>query len=246
MKQTIIGITLCLDKKGQVRQGVEYAIIRREYAKAVKAAGGQPVFLEPSIDPAVAAGLCDGIIISGGEDIDATLYGAVTRDEKSLEPIERTRWELQLIAACDELQKPILGICYGNQLLNVYYGGTLYQDIAEEYGSHLSHGSSTNQATHTVTFTKDFLNFTRGQRIESAARHHQAVKDVAPGFEVVARADDGVIEAIEGKGHIGIQWHAESDGTASTIYGAFVGRCAGRVTIGDVLQQGEPLEPLQG
>lgn len=225
MKQTIIGITTCLDTKSKIVKNVDYLYVRREYGKAVKAAGAQPIFLDPSIDPDVAADLCDGIVISGGGDIDAQLYGETTREISTLEPLERTKWELELIKACDSRDVPVLGICYGNQLLNVHYGGTLYQDISEELSSNLDHGSSAKQSMHAITFEVDYLGYKAGQRISSAARHHQAIKDIAPGFRVVARADDGVVEAIEGNGHYGIQWHAESDDTAKHIYGEFISIC---------------------
>jgi putative glutamine amidotransferase len=104
----------------------------------------------------------------------------------------------------------------------VHYGGTLYQHIAKETGSGLDHGSTENAAVHYVTFNEDFLGFKKEDVVESASRHHQAVKDLAPGFSAIAYATDGVIEAITGYGHYGIQWHSESDGTAGQIYGSFV------------------------
>lgn len=225
MKQTIIGITTCLDNKGFIREGTEYAYVRREYGKAVRDAGAHPVYLDPSIDPEIAAELCGGIVISGGADIDASLYGAESLDPAANESLERTTWERQLIDACDAQGIPILGICYGQQLLNVHYGGTLYQDIHAECVSALDHGASGGQATHRVLFEEDFLGFSVGDSPEIASRHHQAVKDLAPGFQVVARSEDGLIESIQGHGHYGVQWHAESDQTAASIYGEFVKQC---------------------
>jgi putative glutamine amidotransferase len=192
----------------------------------VRVAGGQPLFLDPGIDPLVAAKLCDGVVISGGEDIDPALYGQAQQGKSQLEPRQRTDWERQLIDACDEWDRPILGICYGEQLLNVHYGGTLYQDVNDDLESHINHGTSQHPAMHTVTFAQDFLGFKRGDKTMVAARHHQAINKVAPGFEIIARADDGGVEAIAGRGHVGVQWHAESDHTSVSIYGAFVAQCA--------------------
>lgn len=223
--QPVIGITTCIDRKGIVREGVEYMYIRTEYGRAVRANGGQPIFLDPSIDPDAAMKLCDGLIISGGEDIHPSFYNETARNVVITEDKDRTAWELTLIEAADSANVPILGVCYGNQLLNVYYGGTLYQDIHKELGSTLNHGSSESQATHDVYFEQDFLGYKKDAVVPSAARHHQAVKDLAPGFSVVARAEDGAIEAIEGNGHYGIQWHGESDGTAALIYGEFIKLC---------------------
>lgn len=222
-KKPVIGITMCIDKTGRISgPGVHYNKIRLEYSEQIQAAGGAPIFLDNNIDPHHAAELCDGIVISGGEDIHPMFYGQEVLHTHRLEPHERTSWERLLIDACDRKNVSILGICYGSQLLNVHYGGTLHQDIAKETGSMLSHGSTKNQTLHHVVFDQDFLGFKAGDRVTSASRHHQAVKDVAPGFSVVARAEDGIIEAIAGYGHFGIQWHSESDGTAPHVYRAFI------------------------
>lgn len=221
----IIGITMCYDKSGQIHEGVEYSFIRREYGEAVRKAGGEPVFLELSIDPVIAAELCDGIVISGGHDIDPAFYGQAKKHIELQEPPERTQWERHLIRRCDEKGVPIFGVCYGSQLLNVHYGGTLYQDIHKEGVAHIDHGSSFGPATHEVKFAADFLGFHQGQKAETVSRHHQAVHELAPGFTAIATSSDGVVEAIAGNGHFGVQWHAESDGTSATLYSAFVKYC---------------------
>lgn len=226
--QPIIGITMCFDSDDLIKPGVEYNYVRREYGLAVQKAGGQPLFLDPTIDPLVAAKLCDGIVISGGEDIDPTLYGQQITGTQQQEPRTRTDWERKLIDACDEWNRPILGICYGEQLLNVHYGGTLYQDIATDLHSQVDHGASISAAFHEIVFEQDFLGYSNGDRTVVAARHHQAIHDVAPGFTVVARSKDGSIEAIAGRGHVGVQWHSESDDTAVKIYGEFVKNCTVR------------------
>lgn len=218
----VIGITMSFDKSGLVRQGVHYNMIRREYSEQIQAAGASPIFLDNTIDPKHAAELCDGIVISGGEDIHPLFYGHESKHAKIIEPPERTEWERSLIDACDRNNIRILGICYGLQLLNIHYGGTLHQDIAKETGSELDHGTSDASAMHNVVFEKDFLGYKSGDTVVSASRHHQAVKDIAPGFSSVARAEDGIIEGLEGYGHYGIQWHAESDSTANRMYGTFI------------------------
>ncbi|HEX7483848.1 MAG TPA: gamma-glutamyl-gamma-aminobutyrate hydrolase family protein [Candidatus Saccharimonadales bacterium] len=227
--QPVIGITMCYDNNDLINKGVEYNYVRREYSEAVRAAGGQPLFLDPGIDPLVAAKLCDGVVISGGEDIDPTLYGQTQQGSADLEPRQRTNWERQLIDACDEWSRPILGICYGEQLLNVHYGGTLYQDVNDDLESHVDHGTSKQAAMHTVTFAQDFLGYSAGDKVTVASRHHQAVHKIAPDFQIIARSDDGGVEAIMGRGHVGVQWHAESDHTAPNIYGVFVAHCAQRL-----------------
>lgn len=225
-KRPVIGITLAYDKTGVIREGVEYGYIRKEYGAEVKAAGGEAIFLDENIDPITAAELCDGIIISGGEDIEPIFYGQTNTFARPTEPAERTAWEQKLIAACDKRSKAILGICYGLQLLNVHYGGTLFQDIRHEFGSEFDHGSSSAPVFHNVTFAENFLGFVRGETVQVASRHHQAVHDLAPGFRPIAVADDDLVEAITNGRHFGIQWHSESDGTAAQIYSAFIKYCA--------------------
>lgn len=226
--EVIIGITMSLDDYDLIRQGVDYNYIRREYGEMVRRAGGQPIFLDPTIDPSFAAQLCDGIVISGGEDIEPDFYDQEDRAGLQKEPRMRTSWEMLLIDACDVNGKPIFGVCYGCQLLNIHYGGSLYQDINDELGSDSEHGTSTAMARHAVTFTRSFMGYQLGDRVEVASRHHQAVKDVAPGFVAVGSSPDGVVEAIASEDHTGVQWHAESDETGEKLYQAFVAKCAAR------------------
>ena len=224
-KKPVIGITLGYDNYDMIREGIQYGYIRKEYAREVAGAGGEPIFLDENINADTAAKLCDGIIISGGQDIEPIFYGQMVTYAQQTEPAERTAWEQKLVTACDKAHIPILGICYGSQLLNVHYGGTLYQDIHKEFGTELAHGASAGAAIHDVTFEIDFLGFSAGQTVQVASRHHQAVREIAPGFSVVATAPDGVIEAITNGRHYGIQWHSESDGTAPQIYSAFITLC---------------------
>lgn len=218
----IIGITLCVDRSDLIRQGIDYSYIRQEYGEQIKAAGGSPIFLDNTIEPEIAAEICDGIVISGGEDIHPSFYNQPIRHAKNLEPSDRTEWERLLIDACDQRGIRILGVCYGSQLLNVHYGGNLYQDIAKEKDTAHIHGRTEKANVHPLTFTAPFLGFEKDVVVDAACRHHQAVKDLGKGMEVAAIAGDGMIEAIAGNGHFGVQWHAEADGTAPTIYGNFV------------------------
>lgn len=226
--QPIIGITTAIDPTGEMYHGFEISYITRDYAKTIRKLGGQPVLLDANIDPMVAAKLCDGIVISGGHDIDPQLYGQVSRNSATKASRERTDWEQRLIDACDAFEKPILGICYGMQLLNVHYGGTLFQDIKDDRHSDLFHGSIKEPVKHAVKFDADFLGYHDGDSAEGTHIHHQAVDRVAPGFKVVAYAKDGGAEAMIGRGHYGIQWHAELDGTAPGIYGEFIKKCQAR------------------
>lgn len=242
--QPIIGITMCIDENVLIRRNANHNYVREEYSAAVRAAGGQPIFIDPEIDPLVAAKLCDGIVLSGGEDIDPRLYGQErqTLPSDPQEPRKRTDWERELIDACDEWQRPILGICYGSQLLNVHYGGTIDQDVMRHEGA-VDHGASEQASMHEIVFEKDFLGYMAGERVAVTARHHQAVDRLAPGFSVVARAADGCVEAITGNGHVGVQWHSECDDTAPQVYGKFVELCKQRQHVAPVAHA-EAAHPL--
>lgn len=223
--QPIIGITTAIDPTGDMYHGFPLTYITREYAKSIRKLGGQPILLDANIDPMIAAKLCDGIVISGGHDIDPRLYGQAPRNNAQKASRERTDWERRLIDACDAFEKPVLGICYGMQLLNVHYGGTLFQDIKDDRNSDLFHGSIKEPVVHEVIFDTNFLGYRSGDSVAGTHIHHQAVDRVAPGFKVVAYAKDGGIEAMIGRGHYCIQWHAELDDTAEGIYGEFIKRC---------------------
>jgi len=229
-KKPVIGVTLCYGQDGQLLPGAKHNLIRREYGEQLRRAGASPIFLDASIDPKTAAELCDGIVISGGEDIHPSFYDPDVRLDSTIEPSERTTWEQELIRACDARGKHILGICYGSQLLNVHYGGTLYQDITKQRKQTIDHGTTAKISLHRVKFNQDFLGFQAKDDVMAGCRHHQAVKDLGSGFSIAAQAPDGVVEAIAGNGHYGVQWHAEADDTAETIYTSFVALVAQKKT----------------
>lgn len=199
----------------------ERLYIRTEYTHVLVSVGALPLILSPDMPLEMITSLCDGIVISGGFDIDAALYGQTITTDAPLEPIKRFMWEERLIAACDEKKIPILGICYGMQRLNVYYGGSLLQDIPTLLPDSIEH----NEAEHPIVFHKNFLGIKQHEIHQVASRHHQAINSLAKGFSVAAEAPDGIIEAVEGRGHFGMQWHPESDSTGIHIYRAFIEHC---------------------
>jgi len=224
----VIGITPGFDSGdhfylyGKPELNVDRIYIRREYMKVLSNIGAFPVLLSPEMPMKDIVELCDGVIISGGEDIDPGLYGAeLLRQDRLIEPAERFQWEATLVKACDRADIPILGICYGMQLLNVHYGGTLVQDIDTYFPGNVGHWKT----THAITFVHEFLGMREKGVHEINARHHQAIDRLAPGFKVAAEAPDGIIEAVEGHGHFGIQWHPESDETGAHVYRSFVEHC---------------------
>jgi putative glutamine amidotransferase len=168
----------------------------------IASVGAIPIVLNPDMTMDVIMELCDGIVISGGEDIEPHFYNAEPIPTlRPYEPAPRFVWEKSLIEACDEAGVSILGICYGMQRLNVHYGGTLIQDISTYHPDNVGH----DWTTHKLRFERDFLGMKSTGVHQIDSRHHQAIERLAEGFVVSAVAPDGIIEAIEGHGHYGMQ-----------------------------------------
>lgn len=236
-KPPVIGIVPSFDEGINIPAGgdVKRIYIRHEYMHNVGKAGAVPIVIHPDMSFESIVDLCDGIVISGGGDIHPETYGQkplpdamfsqVERNHEVLniirfeEPTSRFDWETQLIDVCDASDLPILGICYGMQRLNVHYGGTLLQDIPIQRPGNVGHDVS----EHEIIFHDEFLSM-NGQHVV-ASRHHQAIDQLADGFNVTAEAKDGIIEAMIGRGHFGMQWHPESDATGIHVYQAFVDHC---------------------
>lgn len=205
--------------------------LQDRYVRAIKKAGGLAILIAPLdiSDVSEIAEFLSGLVISGGRDIPPELYGEQPHQSTNTDEAVRQRaeFEIELVKAMVELNKPILGICYGCQLLNVAFGGTLIQDIP-------SHRLSTSQfSEHEVEVEPSSLlcNWIQEQKIFVKSSHHQAVDKVGKGLKVVAWASDGVIEAIEfndGKPIVGVQWHPEAQLEAQhawRLFNAFVQTC---------------------
>jgi len=178
------------------------------YAEAVTAAGGLPVHLPQHVDPAAYAGHLDGVLLTGGADVDPVHYGAAP--DPATGPVEDTRdaAELALIELAVAEELPVLGICRGLQLLNVWAGGTLHQDEPDHARYDLAVDDAFDEA---VVEPGSRLAELHGGRIHVNSLHHQTVERVAAGWVVTARSADGTVEALEWPGHdlIAVQWHPE-------------------------------------
>jgi putative glutamine amidotransferase len=179
-----------------------------DYARAITAAGGLPVHLPLHVDPAEFVGRLDGLLLSGGADVDPALYGAVA--ETDLYPPEPARDQLELgfidVAMADEV--PVLGICRGLQLLNVWAGGSLHQHVPDHARYDVPPADRIDELTvEHGTRLHEF--YGPGHIVNSL--HHQTVDRVADGWVVAARSADGTIEALEWPGHdvVAVQWHPE-------------------------------------
>ncbi len=224
-KKPIIGIVPSFDEGLRIPAGggtIKRLYMRHEYTYMLAQVGAVPLILNPDMQLDEITNLCDGIVLSGGEDINPKYYSQPELSQprqRYMEPGSRFDWEIKLIGACDEAELPILGICYGHQRLNVHYGGTLFQDIHTLRPENIGH----DQTEHEIQIFGEFLNMTGTHTVSS--RHHQAIDRLAPGFEVSAVAPDGIVEAITGHGHFGMQWHPESDETGAHVYRAFIEHC---------------------
>ncbi|MDB5411595.1 MAG: gamma-glutamyl-gamma-aminobutyrate hydrolase [Rhodospirillales bacterium] len=235
MPQPVIALTLDYEQPGGYSKLPWYAL-RENYCAAVVRAGGLPILLPHEPDQ-VAAYLAriDGLVVTGGAfDVDPALFGATTRHAAVTTKDRRTQFELSITRAALTADKPVLGICGGQQLLNVALGGTLIQHIPDEVPDALAHEQPNprTEPGHTVAVAPGTLlhRITGTAELSVNSAHHQAVKDVAPGMIVDAIASDGVIEGIEDPRHrfcLGVQWHPEyaiSRGDEA-IFAAFVAAC---------------------
>jgi len=218
-KRPIIGITgsMLIDEGGMF-PGYERAYVNNDYVQSVVAAGGTPYIVPMVYEESVIREqieMVDAVIMSGGHDVNPLLYGEEPSQKLGGILPKRDTFDATVIKIAIELQKPILGICRGHQIINVVNGGTLYQDLSLINGCNIKHnqGALPSEATHTAEIVKGTkLNEILGEKVFTNSFHHLAVKDLAPGFIASAIAKDGVIEAIEKVGEefvMGIQWHPE-------------------------------------
>jgi putative glutamine amidotransferase len=213
----LIGITCATHR---TESGRPWFGLYQSYARAVALAGGAPVLI-PSLGASDVESVralfesLDGLLLPGGADIQPALYGAEPRPELGEADPSLDETELQLTRWALDEQLPVLGICRGQQTLNVAAGGTLYQDIPSDLPDALIHRvEPRNAIAHTIEVEADsrLADLLGATDVPVNSLHHQAVREVAPGFEVVARAPDGVIEGLEHPGHpfaVAVQFHPE-------------------------------------
>jgi len=217
MSAPLIGLTLDSEEPGGYSKFPWYAL-RQNYCGAVAAAGGVPLPLPH--EPALVGrylDLIDGLIVTGGAfDVDPALFGAESRHDTVKLKSARTEFEFALIRGAHERDMPILGICGGEQLLNVVLGGTLVQHIPDDFPAGLAHEQPNprNEPGHDVVVTAGTLlhRIVGAERLPVNSAHHQAIRQPAPGCIVNAVAEDGVVEGIEDPTRrfcIGVQWHPE-------------------------------------
>lgn len=217
----------------------DYTWIHPDYCAAVEAAGGVPVLLPLSDGAQAAEELArrlDGLLLSGGQDVDPTLYGEELLPCCGPLSPAKDRSERAVLEAFLRLDKPVYAICRGMQLLNVHLGGTLYQDLATQRPSAVTHSQQPpyDLPVHSVSLRPGgALHAIVGrEQLAVNSYHHQAVRRLAPGLRAEAAAPDGIVEALSLPGRrfvLATQWHPENlyrtDESAAAILRAFLAAC---------------------
>ncbi len=190
--------------------------LHHTYVQAVERAGGLPVIV-PMLDAGTEAfaDLLDGLVLTGGPAVTDRLIGTLPPDLDEADPV-RARADRCLLAAFAKARKPVLGICYGMQLLNAVSGGSIFADVERQVNGASVHSSTRGADVHPVRLVEgSHLRDTLGtDTLVVNTRHIQAVAEVGDGFSVSATSPDGVIEAIESADGlmIGVQFHPERMG----------------------------------
>lgn len=239
MSKPVIGIVTGLkSENADLRRYCKVAGANYSYVLAVLGSGGIPLLLPPmerDADVSEAVEKIDGLLVTGGNDVNPLLFGEEPIHGMGSFSPERDHIDLCSIRCAFEKKKPILGICRGIQSINIAFEGTMYQDInTDEFFVKHSQQSESFAASHTVEVCKESLLFPiLGEKAAVNSWHHQAIKDPAPGFLAGAVAKDGIIEEIErtdGRFVLGLQWHpelmaAEGDEKMQKIFSLFVAAC---------------------
>lgn len=215
-RKPIIGITSSYVKHTNHMEGV---YVHHDYHRAVIEAGGIPVIL-PIAPPEVLdtyISMCDGFIFSGGEDVDPQFYNQDPHQKLGFFYTERDESELYLMKEVIKVDKPLLGICRGMQLLNVALGGTLVQDIPTQLKYAFQHVQTINRDKQShdvfVNLHRKLYDILEQDEIRVNSLHHQALDKIADDLLVVAISSDEIVEAVEHKDArfvLGLQWHPES------------------------------------
>ncbi len=192
----------------EVLHHLELDLYFADYARGILEAGGIPVHLPMGLNPADVADRLDGVLLSGGADIDPLKFGAEPETNDFPPEPARDEFELALLTEADTRSLPVLGICRGLQMVNVHRGGTLNQDVPP----HARFNEAPTTEAHAVTFESD----SRLAQLYGADRvvnslHHQTVQELGRDLRVTATADDGVVEGIESTDGrvVAVQWHPE-------------------------------------
>lgn len=209
------------------------------YMKMLEECGALPLMLPLTDEEALldqCLKMCDGIVLTGGQDVSPTMYGAETSPQCGEICEKRDTMDQRLLISAIGMDIPVLGICRGLQLINAALGGTLYQDLPSEYQTEINHVMKPpyHRGVHKVSIIEHtpLATLTDHSEIWVNSYHHQAIKELASSLRPMAISEDGLIEAAYMPGKrfiIGVQWHPEysyrSDKACKNIAEAFVTAC---------------------
>ena len=215
MARPVVGITTYVTQAQWGYWDVEAALVPASYVRAIERAGGRPVLIPPSedgVEETLAA--VDGLLFSGGSDLDPELYDQEPHDETFGVVPERDRAELALLQAALARDMPVLAVCRGSQVLNVARGGDLVQHLPDVVGDDKHKHTPGTFGDHDVTLEEGTrLASLLGERAPVKSHHHQGFGRVGDGLRVAAHAEDGTIEAVEDPSRrfaLGVLWHPEA------------------------------------
>jgi gamma-glutamyl-gamma-aminobutyrate hydrolase PuuD len=222
----IIGITSYSQEASWGYWTLPAALLPLSYVESVEAGGGRPVLIPPSPDGVEETlDILDGLILSGGADIDPEIYGAEPHPATTLVHPHRDEAELALLEAALARDMPVLAICRGMQLLNVVHGGDLHQHLPELLGHEEHRAVPGTFSDHEVSIAEGSrIGALIGTRAPVKSSHHQGVDRVGEGLDAVGWAEDGSVEAIEEPGRrfaLGVLWHPE-EGEDKRLFTALV------------------------
>ncbi|MBQ6175122.1 MAG: gamma-glutamyl-gamma-aminobutyrate hydrolase family protein [Clostridia bacterium] len=229
----LIGITASYD------EAEKRTWIRTNYMNSIIAAGAVPILLPVTGDRDVLAAIlsrCDGLLLSGGPDVDPSIYGAADPDGLAVLCPARDTAEIFLCREAIRRDLPILAICRGIQVLNVTLGGTLWIDLPAQRPSTVTHRQATpfDVPVHSVRLLPDspLCGITGRETLAVNSMHHQAIRDLGSGLRPMGEAEDGLTEAVwmpEKRWVLGVQWHPEwlsaADSPSRRLFSAFAQAC---------------------
>jgi putative glutamine amidotransferase len=235
-RHPVIGLTAYREQARWSHWHKPAVLLPAGYAEQVAAAGGIPVLLPPLPGIAAAVGRLDGVLLTGGGDIDPGRYGAQPDPATSRVSRERDAAELEVLDAAVAAGKPVLGVCRGMQLVNVARGGTLCQHVHNGAGHTPEPGTFGSHPVRIAAGTRlAGILGANGTGVDVPTAHHQAIDRLGDGLAATAWAEDGVIEAVEPSGaggpfFVAVQWHPEA-GADPRLIKALVAASSSRMSL---------------
>lgn len=231
----VVGLTTYLERAKQGVWDVRASFLPQQYFDAVTGSGATAVLLPPQPRPEQAAATVldglDGLILTGGLDVQPELYGAERHPLTDPARADRDAWEIALLAGARERGIPVFGICRGLQLINVAMGGTLHQHLPEALGTERYRIGGGVFAENTVEVDAEtrLAGLVGAGPLTVHSYHHQGVDRVAEGLRVTARTDDGLVQAVETVGDdylVAVQWHPEENAEDRRLFLGLVAAAA--------------------